>query len=238
MASATQTDSRPADTPQPSRRTRLWLFVRHQLWSFLELFALTGFVVAQPLLDVIGRSPDFLLFRQADARDIALLAVTITLLPPLVLWGLEAVAGLAGRRVQRLFHLTLVAGLLGLLGLEVAKKTTPLRGSALVVVGVLVGLGAGALYAKGSAFRLWLRYASPAPLVFLLVSGRHQPAPPSRPARRRAPTRHRSSSSCWTSFRRGRSSTIGAASTGACTRTSPGWPPVRPGTATPPGWPA
>jgi len=145
------------------------LFVRHQLWSFLELFALTGFVVAQPLLDVIGRSPDFLLFRQADARDIALLAVTITLLPPLVLWGLEAVAGLAGRRVQRLFHLTLVAGLLGLLGLEVAKKTTPLRGSALVVVGVLVGLGAGALYAKGSAFRLWLRYASPAPLVFLLV---------------------------------------------------------------------
>jgi hypothetical protein len=64
---------------------------------FVELFALTGFVVAQPLLDVIGRSPDFLLFRQADARDIVLLAVAITLLPPLALWALELLAGLLGR---------------------------------------------------------------------------------------------------------------------------------------------
>jgi len=169
VASATHTTTEPAETSQPSRRTRLWSFVRHQLWSFLELFALTGFVVAQPLLDVMGRSPDFLLFRQADSRDIALLAVTITLLPPLALWALEVLAGLLGRRVQRVVHLSLVAGLLGLLGLEVAKKTSPLRGPALVVVGVLVGLGAGLLYAKGPAFRLWLRYLSPAPIVFLLV---------------------------------------------------------------------
>jgi Sulfatase len=158
-----------AQTPQPGRRTRLWSFVRRQLWSFVELFTLTGFVVAQPLLDVIGRSPDFLLFRQADTRDIALLAVTITLLPPLALWALELLAGLLGRGVQRVVHLSLVAGLLGLLGLEVAKKTSPLRGPALVAVGVLVALGAGVLHTKGPALRLWLRYASPAPVVFLLV---------------------------------------------------------------------
>jgi hypothetical protein len=65
---------------------------RARLWWLLELFALTGLVVAQPLLDVIGRSPDFFLFRKADSRDIALLVVAITLVPPLVLWALELLA--------------------------------------------------------------------------------------------------------------------------------------------------
>jgi len=169
VASTTQTDAKPAETPPSGFRSRLWAFARRQLWPFVELFVLTGFAIAQPLLDVLGRSPDFLLFRQADSRDIALLAVTIVFLPTLVLWGFEMLTGLAGRRVQQAVHLVLVSGLLGLLGLEVAKKLTPLRGPGLVAVGVLVGVAAGALYARAGAFRLWIRYASPAPFIFLLV---------------------------------------------------------------------
>jgi hypothetical protein len=99
-----------------------------ELWAFLDLLALAGFVVAQPLLDVLGKSPDFLLFRQAEARDIVALAAAITLIPPLALWALEALVGLAGRRRRRAAHVVLVAGLLGLLGLEAAKKLGPLRG--------------------------------------------------------------------------------------------------------------
>jgi hypothetical protein len=167
VARTSQTDVRPPEEPRP--RAGLRSLAGRQLWPLLELFVLAGFAVAQPLLDVIGRSPDFLLLRQADAKDIALLALTITFGPPLVLWGLELLAGLAGRRVQRAVHLALVGGLMAVLGLEVAKKLTPLRGPALVAVGVVAGIGAGVLYARASAFRLWLRYASPAPLVFLLV---------------------------------------------------------------------
>jgi hypothetical protein len=140
-----------------------------ELWLALELFALAGFVVAQPLLDVLGRSPDFLVFRRVDTRDIVALAVAITLVPPLVLWGLEVLTGLLGRRARGVVHLAMVAGLLGLLGLEATKKLTPMRGPALVVVGVLVGLGGALLYAKGAGFRLWLRWLWPAPIVFLLV---------------------------------------------------------------------
>jgi hypothetical protein len=99
-----------------------------ELWAFLDLLALAGFVVAQPLLDVLGKSPDFLLFRQAEARDIVALAAAITLIPPLALWALEVLVGLAGRRRRRAAHVVLVAGLLGLLGLEAAKKLGPLRG--------------------------------------------------------------------------------------------------------------
>jgi Sulfatase len=174
-ASATAPDGRdlPGDasggpTP-PSHRQRRWKVVGKQLAPFLELFVLSGFVVAQPVLDVLGRSPDFLLFRQADARDIVLLAVALTLAPPVALGAVEALAGLLGRQVRRLVHVALVAGLLGLLGLEVAKKLTPVRGPALAVVGVLAGLVGGLLYAKAAAFRLWLRWLWPAPIVFLLV---------------------------------------------------------------------
>jgi arylsulfatase A-like enzyme len=154
---------------RPSRRRRLWPVVVDHLLAFLELFALAGFVVAQPLLDVLGRSPDFLLFRQADARDIVLLAVAFTLAPPVALRAVELLAGVLGRRVRWLVHLALVAGLLGLLGLEVAKKLTPLGSPALVAVGALVGGGGGLLYARGAAVRRWLRWLWPAPIVFLLV---------------------------------------------------------------------
>lgn len=65
-----------ASPPGPARiprlaalRSRLRPIVGRELWSFLDLLTLTGFVVAQPLLDVLGRSPDFLLFRQADGGD-------------------------------------------------------------------------------------------------------------------------------------------------------------------------
>jgi Sulfatase len=171
-----------------TKRAPLWSIVKRQLWMFLELFALTGFVVAQPLLDVIGRSPDFFLFRQADSRDIVLLAVAIILVPPLVLWGIAVPAELLGRPAQRVVRLVLVAGLLGLLGLEVAKKLVPLRGPALAVVGVLVGLCGGLLHVRRPAFRVWLRFLWPAPIVFLLVflllspTGQLLKPPPARAA--------------------------------------------------------
>jgi hypothetical protein len=38
---------------------------RADLWALAELFALSGLVIAQPVLDVTGRSPDFFLFRRA-----------------------------------------------------------------------------------------------------------------------------------------------------------------------------
>ena len=190
MASVTRTDTTPAEPTPPSRWTRARSIIRGELWLFLELFALAGFIVAQPVLDVLGRSPEFLVFRQADARDIVALAIAITLVPPLAVWAFEVLAGLLGRRVRRAVHLALVAGLLGLLGLEVAKKGTSLLGTALVVVGALVGLVGAVLYAKGRALRLWLRWLWPAPIVFVLVFLLLSPAaellrPP--PARAAAP---------------------------------------------------
>jgi Sulfatase len=161
--------SDPAGFPGPAWRSRLRSALAPELWAFLDLLTLAGFVVAQPLLDVLGRSPDFLLFRRADAHDIVALAIAITLLPPLLLWALEVLVGLPGRPFRQAAHLVLVAVLAGLLGLEVAKKATPLRGPALAAVGVAAGLGVGLAFARRPAVRLWLRFLYPAPLVFVLV---------------------------------------------------------------------
>lgn len=130
---------------------------------------LTGFVVAQPLFDVAGRSPDFFLFRRADRADILLLVVLAVLGPALVMWAGEAVVGVVSPSLRRMAHLAMVAGLLVLLGLEVLKKLTPVRGVPLLLLALVCGLAASLVYARSAIARLWLRYATPAPLVFVLL---------------------------------------------------------------------
>jgi Sulfatase len=143
---------------------------RHEpLWAFLELFALVGFAVAQPTLDVLGKAPDFFIFRQADPADILVLVLAVAVLPALGMWLVELAAGLAGERARRAVHLLMVGGLLALLALEVGKHLTSLRGGALVVVAALAGVAGALLHATWSGMRLWLRYLAPAPVVFALV---------------------------------------------------------------------
>ena len=130
---------------------------------------LSGFAIAQPLLDVTGKSPDFFLFRRADRLDIVLLVLGVTLLPALAIWAVEVAVGLVSGTVRRFLHLAAIFGLFTLLAIQVAKKLTDLRGPVLVVIALVAGAGAVLLYARQSWARLWLRYLAPAPLVFALV---------------------------------------------------------------------
>jgi hypothetical protein len=152
---------------EDDRRRRLG--DRLQLWALVELFVLSGFAIAQPLLDVTGKSPDFFLFRRADRLDIVLLVMGVTLLPALGIWALEVAVGVVSQTVRRFLHLAAVFGLFTLLAIQVAKKLTDLRGPVLVAIALAAGVGAAVLYARQSWLRLWLRYLAPAPLVFALV---------------------------------------------------------------------
>jgi hypothetical protein len=151
---------------RPAARTPL---ARLHLWALVELFVLSGFAIAQPLLDVTGKSPDFFLFRRADRLDILLLVGLVTLLPPLGAWAVEVVAGLLGEPLRRLVHLICVTGLFVVLAVEVAKRLSHVRGPRLLLLGVAGGLLAGLLYARAPWLKLWLRYLAPAPLVFALI---------------------------------------------------------------------
>ena len=142
---------------------------RLHLWALVEVFVLSGFAIAQPLLDVIGKSPDFLLFRRADRLDIVLLVLGVILLPALVIWGIEVAVGLVSETVRRFLHLAVVTELVTLLTIGVAKRLTELRGPRLVMIGLAGGVLAAVLYGRQRWLRLWLRYLAPAPLVFALI---------------------------------------------------------------------
>ncbi|HEX3213427.1 MAG TPA: sulfatase, partial [Actinomycetota bacterium] len=159
----------PGTGRDEAERRRVSFWSRADLWALAELFALTGLAIAQPVLDVTGRSPDMFLFRQADRLDIVLLVVAVTLLPALTIWVVEVLVGLVSGTVRRHLHLVAITGLFTLLAVEVVKTTTDLRGLRLAAVASAGGLLGGLLYASLSWPRLWLRFLTPAPLVFALL---------------------------------------------------------------------
>jgi hypothetical protein len=57
------------------------------------MFVLSAFAMAQPLFDVIGKSPDVLLIRRAGRLDIILLVLGVTVLPALGGWAIELLLG-------------------------------------------------------------------------------------------------------------------------------------------------
>jgi hypothetical protein len=167
VASDVDQQTEPQDDARAERRRR-WLQRAH-LWALVELFVLTGFAIAQPLLDVTGKSPDLFVFSRAGRGDILQLVTAVTLLPALGIWAGEVLVGLVSEPLRRLLHLAAVTMLLTLVAIQVLKKLTPVRGPALVALAAAVGLGAGALYAQQAWLKLWLRYLAPAPLVFALL---------------------------------------------------------------------
>jgi hypothetical protein len=153
-----------------------WPRLQAELRAFLELFVLCGFAITQPVLDVTGRSPEFFLFNRASRADILLLAAAVTLLPATAAWAGEVLVGLLGPPARRAAHLGLVAGLLTVTAVEVAKKVLPVRGGPLAVLALVTGLVATWLLTTRPALQLWLRYLAPAPLVFVLVFALASPA--------------------------------------------------------------
>jgi len=159
------------------RPHRLWggvgklrpVAAKARLWALAELFVLTGFAVAQPLLEVTGKSPDMFVFSRARRGDILQLLAGVTLLPALGIWAGEALVGLVSEPLRRLLHLAAVPMLLTLVAIQALKKLTPVRGPVLVALAAAVGLGAGVVYAQQAWVKLWLRYLAPAPLVFALL---------------------------------------------------------------------
>lgn len=137
--------------------------------SLLELTALSGLAVTQPLLDVIGRSPDFFFFHGAGVPAVLTLVTIVALGPPLVLWGVERLAGLAGAAAGRRTHLLLLGGLGTLLAVQVGKSLTGLRGPLLLAAATVVAVAAVVAYARFTVTAQVLRVAAVGPLVFVLL---------------------------------------------------------------------
>ncbi|MGI5521145.1 sulfatase-like hydrolase/transferase [Micromonospora sp. CA-259024] len=158
----------PDDRPRPTagRWDQGW---RGELGRLLEVVALVGLVVTQPLLDVLGRSPDFFLFHRADPAQILLLVALVAVVPTVAVALLGALSRLAGRTARALTHTGLVGLLLAALAVQVGRHVTPLRGVPLLLVAVLAGAVGAAAHRRWRAPGRVLRLAAAGPVAFVAL---------------------------------------------------------------------
>jgi hypothetical protein len=142
---------------------------REELLRLLQIFGLAGFVFAQPVLDVFGKSPETFIFRGAGRLEIVLFAVVIAVVPALGIWLLGLLSGLFGSAARRATHAATVWGLASLVGIQVLKKSTPLLGLPLALAGAAFGGIVLLAFTRWRPARAWFTYSAVAPVAFVLI---------------------------------------------------------------------
>ena len=137
----------------------------------IELAVLCAFAFAQPLFDLLGRNPEFFAVRGSPSGDIVLFAVALVVLPPLVLTGVVALAGLAGPRVRDAVHAVVVALLGGLIAIQLIKRIGALPAGLDLALAAAAGLALSwaLVVRRMPVARTFVTVLSPAPLLFLAL---------------------------------------------------------------------
>jgi len=141
--------------------------VRGAAGRFFIIAGLCGLAVAQPVLDVFGASPSTFQNNRATGSAVAVFAVLVVLVPPVVLWAIGEVATRVSTRLGRGVHLATIATLAGIFGVLIAKDLA--SSAALhVLFGLIVGVGAATAYAQWESVRSWLRLIAAANVLFFV----------------------------------------------------------------------
>jgi hypothetical protein len=149
---------------------------RHQFWlAAVHVAGLWAIAVVHPLLDVLGRSPEFFVAQRAEPIDILLLVGALLLAFPLVLAAFMAAAAAAGPRPRAAVTGTLLAALVGLLCVQLLKELGATRWQVAVPVAALTGIATAVLYFRAAALRSFFSLLSVGiaivPTVFFLQPG-------------------------------------------------------------------
>ncbi|HEX4734365.1 MAG TPA: sulfatase-like hydrolase/transferase [Thermoleophilaceae bacterium] len=134
----------------------------------LHLGVLYALAVSQPLLNLLGNNADFFTSRQLSSGKVLWFGVVVGLLIPLVLYGVDTVAGLISDRIGWVVHLVLVFALALLLTAQIARKVLDPSAGAIVLAAILAGL-ITLIYARSAPLRQIATYFSPLPVLVLLL---------------------------------------------------------------------
>jgi hypothetical protein len=132
-----------------------------------QLLAASGFALAQPLFDILGKNAEFFAVRGSPPLDIVTFALVVTFALPIALLAVELVVGLVSRRAAELLHLTFLGVLAAVVAVQAFKRAGVDRTVLLVALAVLAGVGLAFLVARVDAARSFLTILAAAPLVFL-----------------------------------------------------------------------
>lgn len=142
----------------------------------LSTIGLTALAIAQPILDLLGRSPDFFIARAAPGMDVMLLGILLGVAVPLIVAALVLFASLVRPAVGRAFHLVVLALMGSLIAVSVIRLSA-MRDTAwmwTVAVALAVGLVVAWTYHRLEWARSFLSLVAVAPLAvtgaFLFLS--------------------------------------------------------------------
>ncbi len=133
----------------------------------LALVGLTGLAVTQPVLDLMGRNPEFFVAGRYSGGQIVAFGLVVALIPSVALVAVFLLGWLAHRRVGDVLHLVLLALLGGLFG-NVLIRGLGLDAAAAAVAAGLVGAVVVTLLARARAGHLLLQYLALANVFFLV----------------------------------------------------------------------
>jgi hypothetical protein len=133
------------------------------------LLVLSGFALAQPLLDILSRNPEFFAIRGSTSSEIVFFALFLVFVPPAVLLAIELVVGLVSRPAADVLHLVFVGALVAVVVLHAITNDSSLTGTVSLLVAAAAGIGGAVLYARTSVVRSFLTVLTPAPFIFLAL---------------------------------------------------------------------
>jgi hypothetical protein len=134
-----------------------------------QLAVLSGFALAEPLLDILGKNPEFFSVRRSTSSQIVLFALAVTLVPPLALLAAELVVRVFSRTASDVLHLLFVAGLVAVIALHAVTSDSSLSGVGALLVAAVAGVLGALLYRQAPPVGSFLTVLTPAPLIFLAL---------------------------------------------------------------------
>ncbi|MET0831718.1 MAG: sulfatase-like hydrolase/transferase, partial [Acidimicrobiia bacterium] len=138
---------------------------------FLSAVAMTALAVAQPLLDLLGRTPEFFTARAAPASDVVLLGLLLGLVIPLMAGAVVLAAHRISPDMGRVVHASIIVVSGALLTLAVLAHTPAAEWPAgsVLVAAFVAGAGLAFAFRKSASTREVLRYAAVAPAVVVVL---------------------------------------------------------------------
>jgi hypothetical protein len=135
----------------------------------LSVIVAFNFAVAQPLLDVLGRHPEFFTVRAATRLDVIAVAVALTVVVPLLIAGVVRLVAIVNGLAGSAAHLLVVIGLLALFALQLlppVRAPMTATSAAILGTGTLLSVGAAWAFYRSDRVRSFVRVGVIAPLAF------------------------------------------------------------------------
>ena len=143
--------------------------LRDLLIGGAHLGALWAFAFVQPLLDLLGKNPDFFVARSNTAGDIIFFSICFTLLPPLAMLLVEAVVLIFSRRAYLAVHLVLVALLAAVFFVQLEKRIFTKPAGLMIILALAFGAAVAYWLMRTRFVRSLLDVLAVAPVVFLVI---------------------------------------------------------------------